>query len=181
VIDFLQNYQIGLYLCFLLLPLIQEDVAVFLAASASISGLGNPVLGFLMVLIGLIASAALYYAIGQAAIKQKWARRFTENPKIEEAGDRVKNNLVKSLFVARFVPPVRIPFYVASGFFELDFLKVILLSVLSAILYLGIVFILFQMFGEAIGSQVKIILPLVAIVLVLMYFLYRKFFGHKFL
>jgi len=181
VIEFIQNYQIGLYLCFLLLPLIQEDVAVFLAASASVSGLGNPVVGFVMVLIGLIASAALYYAIGQAAIKQKWARKFTESPKVEQAGNRVKKNLVKSLFVARFVPPVRIPFYVASGFFKLDFVKVLLLSVVSAVLYLAIVFILFHIFGEAVGAQVKILLPLVAVILVLMYFLYRKFFGHKFL
>ena len=179
VIEFIQQYQLGLYVCFLLLPLIQEDLAVFLAASATVSGVGNPVVGFLVVLIGLTASAALYYGIGYAAIRQNWARKFTENPKVEKAGEQVKTNLVKSLFVARFVPPVRIPFYLASGFFKLDFVKVLFFSVVSAILYIGIAFILFHLFGEAVGSQLKIYLPLVAVLLVLMYFLFRKMLRHK--
>lgn len=176
MIEYFQQNQLGLYACFLLLPLIQEDVAVFLAASASASGLGNPALSFLMVLIGLTASAVLYYAIGHAANSQNWARQFSENAKVTKAGDRLKHNLVKSLFIARFVPPVRIPFYMAAGLFKLDLLKILIFSVVTAILYVVIVFIFFHQFGDAIGSQLKIIFPLLAILLALMYFFYRKYF-----
>ena len=119
MIEFFETYQIGFYLCFFLLPFLQEDVSILGAASACASGLGNPFLGFFLVALGLTVSASLKYGLGRAATSRAWARKYAENPKILKAGDSVKGNLGKSLYMARFVSAVRIPFMSAQGFSRL--------------------------------------------------------------
>ena len=175
MVEFLLNYQFGLYLCLFLLPFAQEDAAILFAASASVSGLGHPLAGFIWVLLGLCGNISIKYVIGRAAINHKWARKLAENPKVEKAGEQVRSNLGKSLFLARFFPPVRLPCYIATGFFNLEFPKVLFFSVTSALLYLAIAFTLFHLLGEAIGSQLRIYLPLIAVAMLVAYFLFRVF------
>ena len=83
-------------------------------------------MGFAMVLLGLTASATLKYGLGRAAISQNWASKYAENPRISKAGDNVTTNLGKSLYMARFISAVRIPFYIASGFFKVNIAKFLL-------------------------------------------------------
>ena len=123
MIEFFHQFPIGLYLCFFLLAFAQEDVAVLGAASACASGLGDPLFGFLFTAAGLSASASLKYAAGRAAQSRDWAKKYAQSPKILKAGDSVKSNLGKSLFMARFISAVRIPFYVGAGFFSVSFPK----------------------------------------------------------
>jgi len=172
--EFVQTYQLGFYLCFFFLPFLQEDVAILGAASACASGLGNPLLGFVLVALGLTVSASLKYGVGKAATRRAWARKYAENPKILKAGERVKGNLGKSLYMARFVSAVRIPFYVGAGFFAVSFPKFFLFVLSSAVLYLGIAFGLFHVFGEIAGDKLKIYLPVLAIVFLVLYFIFSK-------
>ena len=177
--EFIQQYQLGLYLCFFLLPFLQEDVSILGAASACASGLGDPFLGFFFTAAGLTLSACLKYGLGRAATSRPWARKYAENPKILKAGDSVKTNLGKSLYMARFISAVRIPFYVGAGFFGTNFLKFLLFVTSSAVLYLAIAFGLFHVFGEIAGDKLKIYLPLVAIVILVLYFVFSKIKGAK--
>ena len=172
--EFIQQYQLGLYLCFFLLPFVQEDVSILGAASACASGLGDPFLGFFFTAAGLILSASLKYGLGHAATTRPWARKYAENPKILKAGDSVKTNLGKSLYMARFISAVRIPFYVGAGFFGSSFPKFLLFVTTSAVLYLAIAFGLFHVFGEIAGDKLKIYLPLAAIVMLVLYFIFSK-------
>ena len=174
MIEFIQQYQLGLYLCFFLLPFLQEDVSILGAASACASGLGDPFLGFLFTGAGLTASASLKYGLGRAATTGEWAKKYAQNPKILKAGDNVKTNLGKSLFMARFISAVRIPFYVGAGFFSVSFPKFLVFVVTSAALYLGIAFSLFHVFGEIAGDKLKIYLPLFAIIILVIYFIFTK-------
>ena len=174
MIEFFETYKIGLYICFFFLPFLQEDVSILGAASACASGLGNPIVGFVMVLLGLTASATLKYGLGRAAIRQDWARKYAENPRISKAGDNVTTNLGKSLYMARFISTVRIPFYIASGFFKVNIAKFLLFLMSSAALYLGIAFGLFHVFGEVAGDKLKVYQPLVAIVFLVLYFIFSK-------
>jgi len=50
----------------------------------------------------------------------------------------------------------------------------------SAALYLGIAFGFFHIFGEAIGAQLKVYLPIAAIIILIGYFIWTKLHGHKF-
>ena len=177
--EFIETYQIGLYICFFFLPFLQEDVAVLGSASACASGLGDPVIGFALTLLGLTVSASLKYGLGRAAISRAWARKYAENPRIAKAGDNVKNNLGKSLYMARFVSAVRIPFYVASGFFKVSYAKVLFFVLTSAALYLSIAFGLFHVFGEVAGEKMKLYMPLFAMGFLLIFFIFTKIFNPK--
>lgn len=172
--EFIQQYQLGLYLCFFLLPFLQEDVSILGAASACASGLGDPFLGFLFTAAGLTTSASLKYWLGRAATSREWAKKYAQNPKILKAGDNVKTNLGKSLFMARFISAVRIPFYIGAGFFSVSFPKFLFFVATSAVLYLAIAFGLFHIFGEIAGDKLKIYLPLFAIILLVIYFIFTK-------
>ena len=174
MIELIQQYQVGLYICFFLLPFLQEDVSILGAASACASGLANPVLGFVITALGLTTSASLKYGLGRAATSQGWAKKYGENPKMLKAGEQVKTNLGKSLFMARFVSAVRIPFYVGAGFFKVSFVKLLFYVLTSAILYLGIAFGLFHVFGEIAGDKLKIYLPIIAIIALIIYFIISK-------
>jgi len=82
MVEFFETYQIGIYLCFLLLPIIQEDVGVLGAASACASGLANPFIAIILVLFGLTTSAMGKYFIGGAANHQSWAKKYALKPGI---------------------------------------------------------------------------------------------------
>ena len=174
MIEFIQQYQIGLYICFFFLPFLQEDVSILGAASACASGLGNPFLGFLLTGAGLTTSASLKYGLGRAATSQDWAKKYAQSPKILKAGDSVNGNLGKSLFMARFISAVRIPFYVGAGFFGVSFGKFLFFVTTSAILYLVIAFGLFHIFGEIAGDKLKIYLPILAAIFLVIYFIFTK-------
>ena len=174
MIEFIQQYQIGLYICFFFLPFLQEDVSILGAASACASGLGDPFLGFFFTAAGLTASASLKYRLGRAATSREWAKKYAQNPKILKAGDSVNGNLGKSLYMARFISAVRIPFYIGAGFFNVSFPRFLLYVTTSAALYLGIAFALFHAFGEIAGDKLKIYLPVLAIILLILYFIYSK-------
>ena len=179
MIEFIQQYQIGLYVCFFLLPFLQEDVSILGAASACASGLGNPFLGFFFTAAGLTTSASLKFGLGRAAQSREWAKKYAQSPKILKAGDSVKSNLGKSLFMARFISAVRIPFYIGAGFFSVSFPKFLFFVVSSACLYLGIAFSLFHIFGEIAGEKLKLYLPLVAVALIVIYFIITKIKASK--
>ena len=172
--EFIQQYQLGLYICFFLLPFLQEDVSILGAASACASGLGNPLLGFLFVGLGLTSSASLKYGLGRAATRRDWAKKYAQNPKILKAGDSVESNLGKSLYMARFISAVRIPFYIGAGFFGVSFAKFLFFVTTSAALYLGIAFSLFHLFGEIAGDKLKIYLPILAVIFLVLYFIVSK-------
>ena len=81
------------YLCALIAPFVQEDAAVLGAASASVSGIGSPMLMFIAITLGLTFSDLWKYWLGRAAISQDWAKKHAESPKILKAKDNIVHNL----------------------------------------------------------------------------------------
>lgn len=160
----IENTELIAYLCALIGPFIQEDAAVLGAASASVSGLGTPLWMFVAVTIGLTLSDLWKYWLGRAAITQGWAKKYAQSPKILKTKDNIVHNLGKSIMVARFIPGARIPLYIAAGFFRASFLKFSLFIFVSALIYIGIAFALFNALGEVAGEEAKKYLPIVAII-----------------
>jgi len=143
---------------------VQEDAAVLGAASASVSGIGSPMLMFIAITLGLTFSDLWKYWLGRAAISQDWAKKHAESPKILKAKDNIVHNLGKSIMIARFIPGTRIPLYIAAGFFQASFLKFSIFIFVSALIYIGIAFALFNALGEVAGEEAKKYLPIVAII-----------------
>lgn len=164
---------VALYLAIFILPFFQEDVAVITAATASVLGMGPVWLVFLVILLGLIASDIWKYWIGYFGRRNSWAHRFAEKPGVSVAGDLVRTELLKTLYVARFVPGTRVPTYVACGFFKIHYGRFVLLVMLTALTYVVISFSLFHTVGRVAGEQAKYWLPGIALVLVGGYAIYR--------
>ncbi len=164
--DLLAMYPWGLYACFFLGPFIQEDTAVIGAAASAVGGLGEPLLLFAVVLIGLVFSDLWKYWIGRAARTRDWARSYVEKWGVERTEARVVKRLGWSLMAVRFVPGARIAFYVAAGFFNAPFARFSFFIVLSAFIYIGIIFALFASLGAVAGEQARTWLPVGAVALI---------------
>ena len=175
----IDNTELFAYICALIGPFIQEDVAVLGAASASISGIGKPLWMFIAITIGLTVSDLWKYWLGRAAISRPWARKHAEGPRVAKAKDNIVHNLGKSIMIARFIPGARIPLYIAAGFFKASFLKFAIFIFLSALVYIGIAFGLFMILGEVAGEEVKKYLPIAAIAGILIFIIFKKIKGRN--
>lgn len=155
----------ALYLAIFLLPFIQEDAAVIGAATASIMGLAPTSFLVAAILSGLIASDAWKYWIGRLARRYAWAHKFAEKPGVSVAGDLVRKEFLQTMLTARFVPGTRIPTYVACGFFKANYGKYLLVLMITAAMYVAIMFTLFHVGGAVAGERAKVWLPILSVTL----------------
>ncbi|MEM9014406.1 MAG: VTT domain-containing protein [Pseudomonadota bacterium] len=162
-----------LYLSIFALPFVQEDAAVIGAASASLAGAAPTSFILTAVLTGLVCSDAWKYWLGRFARRHQWAHKFAEKPGVSIAGDLVRKEFVQTMMTARFVPGTRIPTYIACGFFKANYVKFVLVLILTASLYVGIVFGLFHSLGAVIGEQAKFWLPVIAVTFLAFYIGFR--------
>jgi membrane protein DedA with SNARE-associated domain len=163
----------ALYATLFFLPFLQEDAAVIAASTASISGLGPVPYLFATILLGLTASDVWKYWLGAAARRHQWAHKFAEKPGVSVAGDMIRGELAKTLYMARFVPGTRIPTYVACGFFKTPYLRFVAIVVLTAFTYVAISFALFHTIGAVAGEQAKYWMPFIAVALIGGYIVFR--------
>ncbi|MEM6413842.1 MAG: VTT domain-containing protein [Pseudomonadota bacterium] len=159
----------ALYAVLFFLPFVQEDVAVVAAATASMMQVEPVSVIFGVVLAGLTVSDVWKYWLGYFARNHAWAHRFAEKKGVSVAGDLVRNDLIKTLFAARFIPGTRIPTYIACGFFKTPYVRFCLFVLTSAFIYVVLTFSLFHSVGAVAGEQTKYWLPLIAITIVLGY------------
>lgn len=151
------------YLGVLLGPFIQEDTAVIAAASLSVTQMAKTSTLFILVTTGLFISDIWKYWIGWAALKNKSGRAFADKKHIANMGDKVLSHTFTSLIAARFIPMTRIPAYVACGFFGVPYMKYCLYILISAILYVAVIFSLFHALGEILGEKLLWIMPVIAL------------------
>jgi membrane protein DedA with SNARE-associated domain len=165
----------ALYAAIFLTPFIQEDFAVIGAATASIVNAAPT--GFILVFIlaGLIASDGWKYWMGRLARRHAWAHKFAEKPGVSVAGDLIRKEFVQTMLTARFVPGTRIPVYVAAGFFQAHYGKYILTLMLTASIYVAIMFTLFHTVGAVAGERATFWLAVVAVAALASYVLVRWF------
>ncbi len=168
-------YPWGIYAMLVLAPFVQEDAAVIAAASAFSLNLGDPVLLFLSIVIGLTASDLWKYWAGRLGRLHKKASGVAANKKVMLVRDKVVNSLGLTLMATRFVPGTRIPVYLASGFFKVPFDRFAFWIVVSGAVYSLLAFLLFHFLGEVGGSKAKAFAPLVAIFIVIIILLVQWF------
>jgi membrane protein DedA with SNARE-associated domain len=164
---------LALYAAIFFLPFLQEDVAVVAAATASLMDRAPDAHLFGVILAGLIASDVWKYWIGWFGRRNKLAHKIVEWPGVSVAGDLVRMELLKTLYVARFVPGTRVPTYVACGFFKVEYSRFVALVALTALTYVVISFALFHTVGVVLGEQAALWLPAIAIALLVVYVAYR--------
>lgn len=171
--DFMTNYTWIFYVGIFFAPFVQEDAAVIGAATASTTGMGSTPLLFATALAGLVASDVWKYWAGRAAHYYPRARRFAEKPGVQAARDRVVNSLMTSLFIVRFVPGTRVPFYLACGLFKAPFLPFTLGVLASGALYLGAAFALLHLLGAVAGASARLYVGIGMVTLIALIFVVR--------
>ena len=167
-----------LYLGIFLGPFVQEDGAVLTAATLSAADPQHFPVVFFIILAGLFASDIWKYWIGYAAHAHPRARRFAEKDKVIRLQDRVKDNVLLTLFTARFVPLARVPAYVACGYFKVPYVKFCATVFLTALLYTIVIFAACHLLGEIFGDRIEMMLPGFALIIVIVagaVYAWRKF------
>lgn len=129
-----------IYLLIIVAPFVQEDSAVWGAAALSVTGLGEPALIFILILIGLTVSDLWKYWLGRVGRTARWAAKFVQKPSIQTAEKIVKGGLCSALFAARFTPGARVALYLACGFFKASWKRFAIYVAISALAYIAIAF-----------------------------------------
>ena len=159
-------------------PFMQEDTAVFAAASYSATVPDEWLKVFLIIWAGLCLSDLWKYWLGWAAIRHPKARKFAEKEKVAAFHSKIKKHAFISLIGVRFMPLARVPAYVACGFFEVSYLLFSSAIIISAFLYCCAIFAVCHLLGELFNDKLKIILPVTAITLIALFifgqWIYRR-------
>ncbi len=162
--DFIPEGSMWLvYLALFIGPFVQEDTAVIGAARLSLSASHPWLAVYVAVLAGLITSDSWKYWLGWAAKHHGWAKKFAERERVTKMKHAVLNNAVKTLVTVRFLPMARIPTYLATGFFGVNYLKYWLSIAFSGFLYVSVIFTAFHLLGEVLGERLKSYIPFVAV------------------
>ena len=149
-------------------PFVQEDAAVIAAASLSAADTKHFPVVFFVILFGLFASDIWKYWIGYHAHKHPRFRRWAQKDKVMSMRQKVKDNPVKTLLLARFIPLARVPAYVACGYFKIHYGKFCAIMFGTAFLYCAILFAICHWLGELFGQRMEfVIFALAAIVVVI--------------
>ena len=172
--DFLHTNTWVIYICSFIAPFVQEDLAVIGAVSAIINKMGHPLGLFSSISIGLILSDLWKYWLGRAAITQPWARKHSDKPAVHQAKEKLDKNMFKTIFISRFLPGARIPLYIAAGFFKLPFSKFARSICITAIFYIGLIYVIFFALGEIAGEKLKTYLPVIALTGLVLYFIFKR-------
>ena len=171
--EFLHSNGWFVYVCALIAPFVQEDLAVIGAVSGIISKIGHPLGLFAAISVGLILSDLWKYWLGRAAITQDWARKYSDKPAVHKAREKLDKNMFKTIFVSRFLPGARIPLYIAAGFFKIPFSKFAAAICATAIFYIGLIYFIFLALGEIAGERLKTYLPLVALTGIALFLIFK--------
>ena len=159
-------------------PFMQEDTAVFAAASYSATVPDEWLKVFLIIWAGLCLSDLWKYWLGWAAIRHSKARKFAEKEKVAAFHSKIKKHAFISLIGVRFMPLARVPAYIACGFFEVSYLLFSSAIIISAFLYCCAIFAVCHLLGELFNDKLKMILPATAITLIALFifgqWIYRR-------
>lgn len=168
LIDLLPESPLFLYGSILLGPFVQEDAAVLYAAGLAAAGTLPKTAVFLTIWLGLCLSDYWKYWLGWWALKHPQGAKQARKDKVIAMGDKVQNNLFKTLLVGRFVPLARIPTYFACGYFTVPYWKYCLGITITAVMYVAVVFTVVGTLGMVMGEKLKWILPVIAIAVLLL-------------
>lgn len=136
-----------------LIPFLHEDVAIW-AGSLMVVEHRLPIpLALLSLYTGMISSDLLLYGIGALTRRSQWVRRMMLRPRIERLGLWLGKHLGSTVALARVVPGLMFPVYIGCGVCGVRLVRFAAATMLTAAIYLPIIFFLVVSFGRAVLSD----------------------------
>lgn len=113
--------QLWILVLLALFTFVLEDVATLTASSLALTGVIDPIWGFVAIVIGVYVGDLGLYWLGAGARKLKPLQRLISRVRTEKVEMLLSRNLAVAVFVARLLPGTRFAGYTAFGFFRLSF------------------------------------------------------------
>ena len=158
-----------LALLIILSTYILEDAAIVSAALLSADGMIAPELAFLALCIGIASGDIGLYGMG--ILLKRWHRlvRLFDAEKIDQASIWLKKQMISTVLLVRVIPGMRLPTYLACGFFLLPFFRFFLLVILATVVWTGAIFSGFYCFGTMFWAELSswkwLLIPILIVVI----------------
>lgn len=160
-----------------------EDAAIISAALISIDGFLSPELAFLALFIGIFTGDLGLYGLGRLLGRWSWLDKSIPKDKVHSAGEWLKHRAVWTILVVRVVPGLRLPSYVACGFFRYSVVAFSCWVFLASLVWTGVVFMGLYWFGSMFWSELSslkwLMLPLLIIAILVLHRRIKPSVGKK--
>ena len=127
---------------------ILEDAATAAAAIAVQSGAVSLPVALGALYIGIVLGDIGLYGLGRLAALVPWAERLIPPQRQDRGRAWLERHVFKVVFVARFLPGVRLPTYTACGFLGASFRKFIAAAVGATLIWTSALFALSLRVGK---------------------------------
>ena len=150
-----------------------EDAAIISAALLSADGVIATELAFLALFIGIFTGDLGLYGLGRMLGKWQWLTNWVDTrslkKKIQRAGQWLEQKMIITVLSVRLVPGLRLPTYLASGYFKLPFILFCLLTGTASFFWTGLIFFGFYWFGGMFWSELSVwkwlLLPIIILIM----------------
>lgn len=127
---------------------ILEDAATIGAALMASAGYIEPGLALGALYSGIVLGDLGLYGIGRYAAGHPRAVRWVGEKRIARGRDWMHDRLAPALLSARFLPGMRLPTYIASGFLKVHFFRFAMIATAATAAWTGIFFFLIFRYGS---------------------------------
>lgn len=137
-----------------LIPFIHEDVAIIGGSLLVIEHRLPLALALVCLYAGMAASDMALFGLGVLANRNVWVRARMRSHRSERIGHWLSDHTAAMVIVARLIPGLMFPVYVACGMSGVRFARFAVVTLLTGIIYLPVVFFLVSAFGAAVLSSI---------------------------
>lgn len=147
---------------------ILEDATTIIVAMLAASGLIYVWVGLGSLWVGIAGGDILLYLLGAYANIHPRAKRMIAHYHIARLHSWIEGRLAHVVFYVRFIPGMRLPTYLACGFFRVSFTKFALTAIGAVLTWTTFFFFLVYFFGQATAQSLGgwrfliLLLPLLA-------------------
>ena len=120
---------------------ILEDAATIIAATEAGGGKIAVAVALGSLYLGIVLGDLGLYGLGRLAALFPWARRWAPRPGMQRTQKWIHDNLVKTVFISRFLPGARLPTYTLCGFVHADFVRFALAATGATLIWTSLLFV----------------------------------------
>lgn len=132
--------------------LILEDLTTILVGILASQGAVAIWIALLALYAGIVIGDSGLYWLGALGRTHPWIGRFVHHERLRSMRERLEGNLRRAVVTTRFIPGLRLPTYLACGFFRMSFREFFESAVFATLIWTTGLFGFSYVFGIATES-----------------------------